>query len=202
MDEVFAGVPRVSGKVSGCSRCYSEAELELFGGDPALVPDRLVVSFATDATDHWSEDQYGLIWRGLAPRILRLLDPDPDERVLRGLSFARFSTWPEEEQAAVRHEVREIVTRAFTTWDHPFPLEELLCAVAYVDGELAPWLGYLDTLGADADAPIALLAEQWASELPKGTLLQWRLHDEDSTEPIRDWLYSDALHDRLKRMGD
>lgn len=71
LGRVFAGVPRV-GVVDGCRYCCSQSELDLLGGDPALVPDELVGTFAREVIDHWSEKQYGLMWRGLAPRILGL----------------------------------------------------------------------------------------------------------------------------------
>ncbi|RSM84920.1 hypothetical protein DMH04_18845 [Kibdelosporangium aridum] len=200
LDQVFAGVPRVGGKVEGCTYCYSESDLDLLGGDPAEVPDDLVGSFATEVTDHWSADQYGLIWRGLAPRILTLLAAQPDELILRGLAYARFSTWPAEEQAAIRQAMREIIATAFTGDKSAHRLASLICAAAHIDQQMAPWLAYLDTLGADADAAIARLAENWARTETKGTLAWWQ-YFEDSAPLIRDWLYSDALWERLTRAG-
>lgn len=166
---VFAGVPRV-GVVDGCTFCYAQSDLDLLGGDPALVPDRLVVRFATEVIDHWAEEQYGLLWRGLAPRILGLLEASRDALMLRGLAFARFSTWPEVEQAAVREALRATLARA-VTGDKPESFTaELVCAAAHVDHDLTPWLNYLDTLtGVDADAGIALLARYWAEELAYGS---------------------------------
>ncbi|MFC0106669.1 hypothetical protein [Kibdelosporangium aridum] len=192
---VFAGVPRVGGRVDGCTYCYSESDLTLLGGDPAEVPDSLVSSFAREVIDHWPQDQYGLVWRGLAPRILKVLASQPDELVLRGLACARFPTWPAEEQAAIRQEVRDIVARACTRGEQVHRLETLVCAAAHIDHDLAPWLSYLDTLGPDADAAIAELAEYWATG---GEPMLWWF-PEDPAAPIRDWLYSDALWDRLSR---
>lgn len=53
---------------------------------------------------------------------------------------------------------------------------------------------------ADADAGIARLARYWADDLAVGgkPMLWW--HPEDAAAPIRDWLHSDALHERLSRM--
>ncbi|WP_143446645.1 hypothetical protein [Kibdelosporangium aridum] len=129
---VFAGVPRVGGRVDGCTYCYSESDLELLGGDPADVPDSLVSSFAREVIDHWSEDHR---------------------------------------------------------------LETLICAAAHIDHDLAPWLLYLDTLGPDADAAIAEVAEYWATG---GEPMLWWF-PEDPAAPIRDWLHSDVLWDRLSR---
>ncbi|SFQ72919.1 hypothetical protein SAMN05421810_11523 [Amycolatopsis arida] len=111
--QVFAGVPRV-GVVNGCAYYYPQSELELLGGDPALVPDDLLMTFLCEAPSHWPEEQYGLLWRGFAPRILGLLEASPEEFLLGGLDFARFSEWPGEEQAAVREALRTMVRRAVT----------------------------------------------------------------------------------------
>ncbi|MPZ81938.1 MAG: hypothetical protein GEV28_16715 [Actinophytocola sp.] len=200
LGRVFAGVPRV-GVVDGCTYCYARSDLELLGGDPALVPDDLVGSFAREVTDHWSEEQYDLVWRGLAPRILGLLEALPDERLLHGLVFARFSTWPDKEQAAVRDTLRAMVARAVTGGMNQYDVGQLVCAAAHVDRDLTPWLSYLDTLtSADADAGIARLARYWADDLAVGgePMLWW--YPEDAAAPIRDWLHSDALHERLSRM--
>jgi hypothetical protein len=202
LGRVFAGVPRV-GVLDGCTYCYARSDLELLGGAPELVPDDVVRSFAGEATDHWSAEQYGLVWRGLAPRILGMLAAEPDERLLHGLPAAGFSTWPEEQQAAVRDALRAMVARAVTGGDDPYRVERLVCAAAHVDQDLAPWLGYLDTLtGADADAGIARLAQHWAEDLARGgePMLWW--HPDDPAAPVRDWLYSDALADRLSKMDD
>nr|WP_052479307.1 hypothetical protein [Kibdelosporangium sp. MJ126-NF4]CEL23518.1 hypothetical protein [Kibdelosporangium sp. MJ126-NF4]CTQ89132.1 hypothetical protein [Kibdelosporangium sp. MJ126-NF4] len=200
LGEVFAGVPRV-GVVEGCTYCYSQSDLELLGGDPALVPDDLVRSFAAEATEHWSQQQYGLLWRALAPRIFAVFAQSPDSFLLRGLTFARFSTWPDAEQTALREAVRELVFRAVTGGVDPYTVEELVCAAAHFDQDLRPWLAYLDTLtGADADAGITALAQYWAEAVAKDgePTLWW--NPEDPAAPIRDWLYSDTLWERLSRV--
>lgn len=202
LGRVFAGVPRV-GTVDGCTHCYAPSDLELLGGDPALVPDDLVGAFAREVIDHWSEDQYGLVWRGLAPRILGLVEASPDGLLLRGLAHARFSTWPSEEQQAVRGALREMLARAVTGDGSGYTLEKLICAAAHVDHDLTPWLAYLHTLtGADADAGIARLARYWAEDVAAGGEPSLWWFPRDPAAPIRDWLRSDALHRRLSRMGD
>jgi hypothetical protein len=189
------------GRVDGCTYCYSESELKLLGGNPAKVPDDLVGAFAREVTEHWSEDQYGLVWRGLAPRILDQLEELPDERMLHGLTFAHFSTWPREEQAAVRERLRGMVARAITGGAKASDLECLVCAAAHADRDLAPWLDWLDTLtGPDADAGIARLARYWADDLAAGQepMLWW--YPDDPAAAVRGWLRSDTLHRRLSRM--
>jgi hypothetical protein len=55
--------------------------LTLLGGDPSLVSDPLVWRFAQKVEDHWTPEQYGGLWRRLAPRIVSLLlsaDPGAD----------------------------------------------------------------------------------------------------------------------------
>jgi hypothetical protein len=201
LGQVFAGVPRV-GSVDGCTYCYPQSDLDLLGGDPALVPDDLVADFARKVTDHWSPEQYGLMWRGLAPRILGLLEASPDELMLHGLTFARFSAWPDEEQDAVRAALRAMLARAVTGAKPPRVVATLVCAAAHADRDLSPWLSYLDTLPADADAGIAGLARYWADDLAVGGEPSLWWFPPDPAAPIRDWLYSDALHKRLSRMDD
>ncbi|TWP53266.1 hypothetical protein FKR81_04665 [Lentzea tibetensis] len=191
LDRVFADVPRV-GAVDGCTYCYAQSDLDALGGDPALVPRDLVGSFAREVTSHWNADQYGLLWRGLAPRILRLLEELPDPILLKGLSFARFSTWPADEQQAVREALRGMLTRNLTG--------DLLCAAAHVDSDLGPWLRFVDAL--PDDEAVAGLARYWANDLAHGGEPSLWWFPEDPAAPIRDWLYSDALWERLRRIGD
>ncbi|MBE1496152.1 hypothetical protein H4696_003252 [Amycolatopsis lexingtonensis] len=201
LGQVFAGVPR-AGSVVGCAYCYSRSDLDLLGGDPALVPDDLVAAFAREVTDHWTQEQYGLVWRGLAPRILAVLEASPDELLLRGLAFARFSAWPAEERDAVRAALRAMLARAVTGAPPPRDVATLVCAAAHVDHDLPHWLSHLDTLPADADAGIAALARYWADDLAVGGEPSLWWFPSDPAAPIRDWLYSDALHERLSRMDD
>ncbi|MFE2752047.1 hypothetical protein ACFXGA_08570 [Actinosynnema sp. NPDC059335] len=202
LGRVFAGVPRV-GRVDGCAYCYSPSDLELLGGDPAAVPDDLVGSFAREVTDHWSEDQYGLIWRGLAPRILALVEASPDRLLLRGLTHARFPAWPDDEQRAVRAALRAMLADAVTDGRPASSVEELICAAAHVDHDLTPWLAHLHTMtGDDADAGIARLARYWAADLAAGGEPSLWWFPRDPAAPIRDWLRSDELHRRLSRTGD
>ncbi|SFQ72930.1 hypothetical protein SAMN05421810_11524 [Amycolatopsis arida] len=78
-----------------------------------------------------------------------------------------------------------------------------MCAAAHANQDLTPWLSYLDTLtGADADAGITRLACHWAEDIARGVepMLWW--YPEDPAAPLRDWLYSDPLSERLSRMED
>ncbi|QWF82260.1 hypothetical protein HUW46_05697 [Amycolatopsis sp. CA-230715] len=199
---MFAGVPR-AGAVDGCTYCYTRSELALLARDPAQAPDGLVVRFATEVIDHFAEEHYSLVWRGLAPRILGLLEASPDVLMLRGLAFARFSTWPEVERTAVREALRATLARAVTGGRHGSVVAELVCAAAHVDHDLTPWLSYLDTLtGGAADAGLARLARYWAESLARGHEPDLWWLSEDPAAPIRDWLHAGVLHERLSRMDD
>jgi hypothetical protein len=195
---VFANVPRVR-KVEGCLRCFSRPDLKLLGMKPAQVPDKLAISFVYTGIDHWSEKQYSFLWRGLAPRILSVLEASPDPIMLRGLIGARFTTWPAKEQAAVRDALREMLARAVTGGRPPRVVADLVCAAAHADCDPTPWLRYLDTLGEQADGGVATLARHWAEYGSDPTL--WWFPD-DPGAPIRDWLHSGALEERLSRMDD
>lgn len=123
----------------------------------------------------------------------------PDLELLRELVAARSSVRPDAVQTRVA--VREIVARAVTGGVSSFTVEALICAAAHLDQDLRPWLAYLDTLtGADADAGITALAQHWAEEIVEGRepALWWS--PDDPAAPIRAWLYSDGLHQRLSRL--
>lgn len=202
LGQVFANVPRVNRPVEGCTYCYAPEDLDALGGDPALVPEDLVGAFAREVTDHWAEDQYGLIWRGLAPRILAILDALPDERTLHGLAYAHFAEWPKHEQTAVRWALREMVGRTLASDRPAFELQDMVCAAAHTDQNLAPWLSYLDTLtGPDVDAGIARLARLWTGNLFGGESPSMWLPG-DQSAAVRTWLKSDAVQTRLARIGD
>jgi hypothetical protein len=202
LGRVFTKLPRV-GTVDGCTYCYSQADLDILGGDPALVPDHLVLRFARSAPDHWTETQYAPLWRGLAPRILGLLEHNPDEMLLRGLPSAHFATWRDGQQAAVRDALRTVLARVITGGMPTEEVIELVGAAAHTDQDVTPWLSYLDTLtGAAADTAVAGVARYWAEDLASGGTPSPWWRPEYPAAPIQAWLYSDALHARLNRMDD
>lgn len=207
LDQIFCGVPRV-GSIEGCLYCYSRADLDALGGDPAFVPDDLVRSFATSVFDHWPEDEYRLVWRGLAPRILRQVEEWPDVYLLRGLSYARLDTWPAIEQTAIHEALRAAVARAVVGLRDASPtavchVATLVCAASHADDDLTPWLHYLDTLtGADSDTGLARLAHHWAGDLALGGEPDLLWYPEDPIAPLRSWLLSDPLRERLVRIDD
>ncbi|GAA1285313.1 hypothetical protein [Saccharothrix xinjiangensis] len=199
LDAVFARVP-APGVVHGCQACYSEGDLVALAGDPALVPDDLVGAFGRETPDHFDPpEQYDLLVRRLAPRLLRRFEQAPDPMVVRGFANPGFAGWPAEEREAVRAALRDVLGRAVAAGAPAAELEDLVLGAAHAGRDLRPWLAHLDALtGPEADAAVAKLADRW-SDFPDPTLWWW---PEDPGAPIREWLYSDALHERLTRMGE
>lgn len=191
------------GRVKGCTYCYPEEELVLLGGDPALVSPDLAGTFAREVLDHWDPEQYGQVWRSLAPRIVRAFEEDSREATFRGLPDAGFRTWPQAEQDALIAAVTEIVTRVVTSDRTAYETQEYVAAAAHIDRDLTPWLRHLDTLtGPAADRGVAALAEYWAKDVRAGsspTLWWW---PEDPNAALRAWLRSDPLQRRLTRLDE
>lgn len=199
LDAVFSRVP-APGAVDGCRTCYAEQDLAALAGDPALVPEDLVGAFARETPDHFDPpEQYDLLVRRLAPRILRLFERAPDPLVARGFAGPGFARWPAEEREAVRTAFREVLERAVAAGADAGRLENLVLGAAHAGRDLRPWLAHLDALtGPEADAAVAKLADRW-SDFPDPSLWWW---PEDPGAPIRDWLHSDALQERLARLGE
>ena len=183
--------------MKGCGLCWTPAELELLDGDPALVPDTVVWQFAWEVEDHFEPDEYELAWRRLAPRVLDLLESDPDSRLTQGLTWANLPAWPEDERTALRARLAEIIIRSA---DSP-ELSELVQAAAQMDEDLTPWLRVVDGL---PDSAVAELAHKWSyAFLSGGTPCDggWLRWDEPA-QPIRGWLLTPALRDRLSGMDN
>ncbi|WP_030471338.1 hypothetical protein [Lentzea aerocolonigenes] len=60
--------------MKGCLYCWTQAELDVLDGDPALVPHDTVRRFAEEATGHFDPDEYELAWRRLAHRVIEILE--------------------------------------------------------------------------------------------------------------------------------
>lgn len=205
LDRAFADVPRI-GTVDGCLACYSPGDLELLGGDPAVVPDDLVGSFARETLDHWSEEQYGAIWRSLAPRIIRLVITRGliCNSELRGLGdpLSRFPSWPEHQRTAVLDALKAALTAAVIERSGS-EVMELVGGFSHVGQDMAPWFEHLNALPSPShDAGIVRLACHWAAAVTWGDEpdLWWWPEDPDSA--VRDWLRSPALRARLRRFAD
>ena len=107
-------------------------------------------------------------------------------------------TWSRPDLDLLRADVREVLARAVTGGVTSFTVEALICAAAHIDQDLRPWLAFLDTLtGTDADTGVAALAQHWAEEIVNGREPELGWSPEDPAAPIRAWLYSDVLHERL-----
>ncbi|GHH60972.1 hypothetical protein [Lentzea cavernae] len=173
--------------MKGCGLCWTEAELALLDGDPALVPDEVVWQFAWEVEDHFEPDEYGPAWRRLAHRVVGLLTEDPDSRLTMGLTWAGFSHWPEAERTALYAQVTDIVLRAASDEERHKDLGELIEAAAQLDQSMVPWLRLVDTL---PDEVVEHLAEEW-SDCDKasstfGTWLRWT--DPTPQDEVLEWL--------------
>jgi hypothetical protein len=203
MDEAFAGIRGV-GRVDGCGRCYSEEELRLLGGDPALVPEGLVGHFAQKHAGHWSDAQYAQMWQGLAPRIVRqLLDAPTPEWMLRGLASpeSHFHTWSAARSTSLLDALGVALDIAMTDGRSYHHVDNLLEALSDA-APLTDWLGRIERLdGHAADAGFVRLAFGWATEFASGGDLDWSFFDpeHDPTDVARDWLCTPAVADRLLR---
>ncbi|GLY52728.1 hypothetical protein [Lentzea sp. NBRC 102530] len=180
--------------MKGCTRCWQQEELDLLDGDPELLSDKIVHKFAWESTDHFDRDEYELAWRRLGYRVVRVLEQDPDDKLTAGLKWARFDSWPEDEQTALRTLVTDVVVRAAGDPERRWKLDELLQAAAQLDQDIAPWLRLADTFEDDA---VAVLADTYADlYVYSAGPMSWMMWD-DSNQPIHDWLLSPALRARL-----
>ena len=173
--------------MKGCGLCWTEAELELLDGDPALVPDEVVWQFAWEAEDHFEPGEFGPAWRRLAHRVVGLLDDDPDSRLTAGLTWAGWQEWPEAERAALHAQVTDVVLRAAANEERRKGLGELVQAAAQLDQSMVPWLSLVDTL---PDEVAEHLAEEWSNlnsaNSTFGTWLHWT--DPTPHEEVEEWL--------------
>jgi hypothetical protein len=90
--------------VKGCGRCWTDAELEA--------------------------DEYSLAWQRLAPRVVQLLENEPDSRLTQGLTWAQLPNWPEEERDALRTLLTQAIVRAAGDEQRRPNVDELVKAAA------------------------------------------------------------------------
>ena len=202
-DRAFAGVPRV-GAVDGCTYCYAQRDLDLLGGDPALVPDDLVGMFAREVTDHWSPERYGVLWRGLAPRILRMAAEYPESAMLPGLlrgpgtPEAGFGRWPPAEQDALVEAFSALLAWAVVDWEQPHEVVELFGPLAGLYDDIRPWFAQVDALtGVAADAGVVRLMAYWAVELLDGRGPPWSWWPADPVGLATAWVCSAPVRERV-----
>lgn len=185
--------------MKGCGRCWTEAELKLLDGDPALVPDEIVRKFGWEVTGHFEREEYEPAWRRLAYRVVQVLEDDPDDKLTQGLSWAGWSGWPEAERAALYSLFTEAVLRAAADDERWPKLGGLIQSAAQLDQSMTPWLRLVDTL---PDPVVAHLAAEWSFDIFHsggtfcfGNWLSWK--DPTACEEVRGWLLTPALRDRL-----
>src|SRR5690242_5673533 len=132
VDRIFASPPELDRPVAGCTRCFTEAELRVLGGDSRDVPDDVLEGFIGKVVDHWDADQYRVLWRRLMPRALRHWGPeghggDP-ARELSGLGRygADLIGWPAAERTAVERAFRALLALALTDGRSPEDISDLV----------------------------------------------------------------------------
>jgi hypothetical protein len=176
----------------GCSRCYCEQDLVVLAGDPDSVPDHLIRSIAFDAHDHWSSEQWQLLYRRFAPRLVSLvrtrqIDPGLALRAF-GPSYADLANWPDDERRATEGALGAALLDALEHWPS-HNLVDLLGGLACAYDDLRPWLVRLDAAsGPAAQGGVIRLACHWATGLLWGDddWFTWWYTD-DPVTPVREW---------------
>lgn len=216
VDRVFASAPAFDRPVAGCTRCISESELRVLGGDPRAVPDDVLAYFMGKVVDHWDADQYPILWRRLMPRALRHWGPggpggDPSRELSRlGKYGAGLADWPVTERTAVEQAFGALLAVAVTDGRSPSDIRKLTEGVANATNGLEPWLEHIAGLpGPTADAGLVRLAVDWGTDLLWGDFQFWWWYDGDP-QTVADWLITQrhriatfaARHPRCKNAAD
>ncbi|KJK49043.1 hypothetical protein UK23_15045 [Lentzea aerocolonigenes] len=183
-----------------CGRGLTEAELVLLDSDPALVPDELVQKVAWHSPTCFDRDEYEAAWRRLTSRVIQVLHNAPDSQLTAGLWWARWTDWPEDERAAFRAEMTEVLVSAAGDERRWPGLDAVFQAAAQLDQDLTPWLRLVDGF---PDAVVAHLADFWSLDVwisggHYGSRLLWE--NPSATEQLVAWLVAPALRDRLSEM--
>jgi hypothetical protein len=172
----------------------------LLDGDPELVPDDLLRSFAWHSSSCFDKDEYEAAWRRLAYRVIQVLEDTPDTSLTFGMTRAKSLSWPEDERAVLREQFTGAIMRAVADEERRPNLNGLIQSAAHLDEDLTPWLRLVDSL---PDEVIVHLAKGWSYDVyfDNGRFGSW-LHWEDPTsgEQMQEWLLRPALRDRLSGM--
>lgn len=176
----------------GCGLCYAEADLILLAGDPAAVPDELVVSALSEPSDHWKPEQWRFLCRRFLPRLPALLRTGAHDKALLLRGFGRWygdlASWPADERRNVETVLAGVLREALETRPAD-ELEELLDGLACVYDDIRPWLARLDaTDGPAAEAGVVRLASHWVFSLLWGeeNWFTWWYSD-DPVALVREW---------------
>ncbi|WP_409186749.1 hypothetical protein F9C11_21915 [Amycolatopsis sp. VS8301801F10] len=190
----------------GCPRCYSQQDLAILSGDAGSVPDRLVVSIASEAGDHWSGEQWRFLGRRLAPRLIslvraRAVDPGLAPRVF-GPDYADLAGWPDAERRATEEALAAALADALEHWPSR-ALVALLGGLACGYDDLRPWLARIDpATGPAALGGVVRLACCWAADLLWGEddwFAWW--HTDDPSAPVREWTLSEKTRTAVARFS-
>lgn len=176
----------------GCTACYAEADLTRLAGDPAAVPDELVVSALSEPSDHWQPEQWRFLHRRFRPRLPALLLAGAHDKalLLRGFSrwYADLANWPADERRDVETVLTSVLREALRTRSAAEVLR-LLDGLACIDEDIRPWLARLDPSESPAaEAGVVRLAAHCAFGLLWGeeNWFTWWCPD-DPVTPVREW---------------
>lgn len=202
---VFAGY-RLGDHVEGCPHCVTAADHGRIYSRPLRALTAADLNrYAYKAMSTWGDVRD---FRHFLPRLLELtVSGDPDwsvdtEVVLGKLAYANWSTWPLEEQAAVRSLLRRrwsigLDQDAADRWESngsQFDLDTWLCAVARAGDDTAPYLEAWRNKGAtETISHVAAFLVANPELLTNGKLgnAYWSLDDPRTAacaEELRTWL--------------
>ncbi|MQY12453.1 hypothetical protein SRB5_25870 [Streptomyces sp. RB5] len=213
VDTAFAQPPAFDRPMSGCTRCLTESDLLLLGGDVSGVSDDLLGYFVRKVPDHWDDDQYPVLWRRLFPRAVRMwgpgLETDPS-LAMSHLHGAGLASWPDPERDAVDQAFRALLSLALTDGRRPTAVFDMLEGIAAATDGIAPWLSHLAAVpGREADAGLARVALSWGAEVLWEDL-QFTWYYSGRIDEVADWLPTlrprltsfAAMHPRCKTAVD
>ncbi|MEV0649710.1 hypothetical protein AB0I28_31085 [Phytomonospora sp. NPDC050363] len=149
LDLVFTDPPPLPEPVRGCGYCWRDGELAALGLPPGKVPEEILRQFVDEVVDHLDfDDQYPILWRRLAPRILRRIAAGEHRWSTRygiklGEYGAKLSTWPAPEREAVVDVLHALLAEHAGRYPHG-GFSDVLDGLINASGEAASWLDRLD----------------------------------------------------------
>jgi hypothetical protein len=195
LDAAFAPLSELPFTVGGCTRCYSQADLDALGGPVDRVPEDLIPHVAAEVTDHW--DDFPALYRRMTPRIVRRLvtgDLHADHGLIASrLLAADWRDWVPNEQEALEKVWHAWWRSALHEYPGTDPITSVLETISVSTGTLEPWLDiWAETRTESADKHLRDAVRRW---LLRGELADLYLgfYDElHATPELLPWLTDTA----------